>query len=81
MPSVGHRVARIEMRTGLVYNFAVNHSGLPASLTGGGGLERPIDVVFGSDGHMYILDWGIIRTEENHGFIPNTGVLWRVRRV
>lgn len=80
LPSVGHRVARIDMHTGAVFNFAVNRSGLPASLTEGGGLERPIDVVFGPDGHMYILDWGIVRPEEHHGFVPNTGVLWRVKR-
>lgn len=78
LPQVGHRVSRIDMNTGCVYNFAINKSGLPASLTGGGGLERPIDVIFGPDQNMYIADFAVSAEEDHHGYIPGSGVIWRV---
>lgn len=77
-PKVGHRVSRFDLKAGRIKNFAINRSGLAASESGTGGLERPIDVVFGSDGHMYILDMGI--TAGFGKLIPNTGVIWRVTR-
>lgn len=76
LPNVGHRVSRIDMRTGRVSPFAINHSGVAASDTGGGGLERPIDVVFGPDNNMYIVDFGIFPKP-----VPKTGVIWKVTSV
>ena len=46
----GHRISRICINTGKLTTFAINKSGSAASLTGGGGLERPIDVLFGQVG-------------------------------
>ena len=80
LPGVGHRVSRIDMNTGMVYKFAINKSGYAASDTTGGGLERPIDVIFGPDENMYVVDFGLV-SEGNHGYEPNTGVIWRIRRV
>jgi glucose/arabinose dehydrogenase len=79
LPRVGHRVSRIDMRTGRIFTFAINKSGYAASYTGGGGFERPIDVLFGSSGEMYIVDFGLAEEEED--YIPGTGVIWRVRPV
>ena len=78
LPQVGHRVSRIEMKTGKMTNFIINRSGYPATHTGDGGLERPIDVVFGPSGDMFVLDMGISSMGE--GFTPKTGVIWRITR-
>jgi glucose/arabinose dehydrogenase len=78
LPQVGHRVSRIELKTGRLKNFAINRTGYAATHTGGGGLERPIDVVFGPSGDLFVLDMGITSKEE--GFIPQTGVVWRITR-
>jgi hypothetical protein len=53
------------------------------------GIERPIDVKFGPDGAMYIVDYGIAnvnsaRTAEGqvpYEFPPETGAVWRVTPV
>ncbi|MGN7388600.1 PQQ-dependent sugar dehydrogenase [Sporosarcina sp. SAFN-015] len=74
-PLVGHRISRIDMITGQVYPFAINRTGLPASKTNGGGLERPIDAVFSASGSLYILDFGQF-SDENA--IPGTGVIWKI---
>lgn len=78
LPRVGHRISRIDMQTGEVYNFIKNRSGLPDSMSGEGGFERPIDAVFGPDGALYIADFGVF----NAG-VPEaeTGKIWRVTRV
>ncbi|QSO53535.1 PQQ-dependent sugar dehydrogenase [Alicyclobacillus curvatus] len=77
-PGLGHRVSKIDPRTGRIQPFAVNLSGYFATFSGDGGLERPIDVVFGLDGNMYVVDMGI--GSESGGFVPKTGVIWRIWR-
>jgi len=79
LPGVGHRVSRIDMGTGQVYTFAINKTGYAASYTGGGGFERPIDVLFGRD-CMYVADFGMTDEEDHHGYVPGTGVIWKVTR-
>lgn len=79
LPGVGHRVSRINMNTGFIYTFAINKSGYAASYTDGGGFERPIDVVFGPDENMYVVDFGL-GSEGHHGYEANTGVIWKITR-
>jgi glucose/arabinose dehydrogenase len=76
-PKVGHRVSRIDMRTGDVTPFAINKTGVAATATGGSGFERPIDVVFGQNGDMYIVDFGVFPPKEGPSA---SGVIWRVVR-
>ena len=78
LPGVGHRVSRINMKTGNVSTFAINKSGFAASYTGGGGFERPIDVVFGPDASMYVVDFGTPGAGEDE-YAEGTGVIWRIR--
>lgn len=77
---VGHRVSRIDMNTGHITNFAINKSGYAASYDGGGGFDRPIDVVFDSKGSMYVLDFTKSVTDEPDKFIPCTGVIWKITK-
>lgn len=78
---VGRRIVRINMNNGSLSTFAINRSGLSAIRTNEGGFERPVDVEFGPDGAMYVLDYGIgnplLRSEYD---IPYTGVIWRISR-
>lgn len=66
------------MNTGEVIDFAINKSGLSASYTGEGGFERPIDVVFGPDNAMYILDFAVTPEGEPNDYYPRSGVIWRI---
>jgi glucose/arabinose dehydrogenase len=81
-PRVGHRISRINLETGKVTTFAINKTGLAAFATGGGGLERPIDVTFGKENEMYITDFGIYKPPgSTERVIPNTGVIWKVTKL
>ena len=80
LPGVGHRISKINMSTGQVNTFAINKSGFAASHTGEGGFERPIDVVFGPDKAMYVLDFAVTPEEEPDEFYPGTGVIWRITK-
>lgn len=77
LPRVGHRISRIDMKTGRVYDFAKNASELPASSSNDVGFERPIDAVFGWDDALYIADFGIFTAGEAQA---KTGVIWKVSR-
>jgi glucose/arabinose dehydrogenase len=79
LPGVGHRVSKIDMRTGAISNFAINKTGFAASYTGDGGFERPIDLVFGPDRAMYVADFGL--SAPGRGWLPETGVIWRIKEV
>lgn len=79
--SIGHKISRIDMNTGVVSTFAINKSGHPASLTLEGGFNRPSDVLFGPDGAMYVLDLGLNIRNEPNVIIPNTGVVWRIYKI
>ncbi|MGB4438613.1 MAG: hypothetical protein WBJ13_05160, partial [Sedimentibacter sp.] len=80
LPGVGRRIVRIDMNTGSTSVFAINRSGLGASFTGGGGFERPWDVVFGPEGAMYVLDHGIASALNPNFMLPNTGVIWKISK-
>jgi glucose/arabinose dehydrogenase len=70
IPLPGYRIVRVDLnsRNGDVMDFIYNtHSG-PASEASEnhGGLERPIDVKFGPDGNLYILDFGHAWMKHGH---------------
>ena len=80
----GHRVVRVDLAQGIVSDFAVNRSRMPASMTGNnGGLERPVEAKFGPDGNLYIVDFGVVEYREDlHDFAATaaTGIVWQVTR-
>lgn len=77
-PTSGYRVSKINPYNGSISTFAINKSGFPSFITGEGGFGRPVDVVFGQDGALYIVDMGISLRNNPNIIIPNTGVIWRV---
>ncbi len=77
----GHRVSRLDISNGSVTTFAINKSGYPSSISGEGGFGHPIDLCFGPDGVMYILDIGLYLSHPPFSYIPNTGAVWRITRV
>lgn len=76
----GSKVVTLDLATGKVEDFAYNRSRKPAGRNLSG-LNHPVDVKFGPDGSMYIVDFGVF---EINGQVPNavpeTGVVWRVFR-
>ena len=76
--TTGSQILTVNIDTGEIKPFAYNKSGKPAgrSLSG---FNRPVDVKFGPDSCLYIVDFGILET---HGqvpnAIPNTGVIWKI---
>lgn len=83
IPHVGHQISTINMITGQILPFAKNKSGTFASYSDEGGFERPIDVVFGKDQALYVLDFGIHGHQGNRNseaFIPNTGLIWKISK-
>jgi hypothetical protein len=82
--SVGCRVVRVDLHSGVIEDFAVNRGPAagPASKIGGGGLERPLAARFSPDGRaLYVVDFGIMRhDDEGAKPQPGTGVLWRITR-
>lgn len=81
---VGFKVVRVHPATGEVEDFAVNRGGEngPASLVGGGGLERPVAVRFSHDGlSLYVVDFGVVTMDgDTPQPRPRTGVIWRIVR-
>jgi glucose/arabinose dehydrogenase len=80
----GFKVVRVNMRTGQIFDFAVNKMTGPASKLPHDGFERPSHCQFGPDGALYIVDFGIIHIAPELGGIRqqmDSGALWRIRRV
>jgi hypothetical protein len=74
----------VDVESGVVEDFAVNRGRRngPASLVGGGGLERPVAVRFDPTGTaLWVVDFGVL-THDAEGATPRegTGVLWRIVR-
>jgi len=78
---IGYNISKIDMKTGNIITFINNRSGLPANEKRGGGLGRPLDVAFGPDGAMYILDMGMNDPLFMNRIVPNSGVIWRVSKL
>jgi hypothetical protein len=76
MEPVGFKVVRVDpdVKNGPVSDFVRNTRGLPAHLLdheAANALERPVDVKFGPDGALYILDFGPMRVENGREKIPD----------
>jgi glucose/arabinose dehydrogenase len=81
--TAGHRVVRVNPKTGEISDFLVNRQGAPASSGNTGGLERPMDVRFDPSGEiLYVVDFGEVRISRDRGPAPlgGTGVVWRITR-
>jgi glucose/arabinose dehydrogenase len=82
--AAGFKVVRVDVKKGVIEDFAVNkgkHNG-PASKIGGGGLERPVSVKFNRDGDaLYVVDFGVI-LQDKAGAHPQkgTGVIWKITK-
>jgi glucose/arabinose dehydrogenase len=81
---VGFKVVRVNTRTGMIQDFAVNRGPRngPATFTGGAGLERPVTVRFNREGTaLYVVDFGVmLHTAREARPYPETGMLWRITR-
>jgi glucose/arabinose dehydrogenase len=81
---VGFRVVRVDVKTGVIRDFAINKGKKngPASRLGHGGLERPVAVRFDNSGNsLYVVDFGIL-TMSAKGAEPRqkTGVVWKISK-
>jgi glucose/arabinose dehydrogenase len=78
--NAGYNIARLNLLTRKVEVFAHNKQVGPASLQPSrGGFERPVQVRFGPDGAMYVLDWGHLSVTRKGPFhVPDSGALWRI---
>jgi glucose/arabinose dehydrogenase len=81
---VGFKIVRVNVRTGIIKDFAVNKGKRngPASWLKSGGLERPLSVKFDSSGGtLYVVDFGILKmTEKGPEPQENTGVIWKITK-
>ena len=85
----GYKVARVNLDSRKVEDFIRNTKDLPASrLKGESGkgvidaLERPIDVKFGPDGAMYVLDFGQVQIKNGKTEVKDgTGKIFRLRAI
>jgi glucose/arabinose dehydrogenase len=80
---VGFKVVRVDVKTGVIHEFAVNkgRTNGPASWHGAGGLERPLALKFDPKGSsLYVVDFGVMTMGDKPNPYPGTGVLWRITR-
>lgn len=83
-PLRGHRVVRVDSRSGEIRDFLYNRQAGPSSATNSGGLERPIEAQFDPTGEvLYVVDLGEVSLSRENGLEPygGTGVVWRVTRI
>lgn len=75
----GFKVQLVDIGSGDVSDFIYNNSRMPASATNGRGLERPIQLEWGPDGSLYIVDFGIVEFDDKGmSAHPHTGVIWKI---
>ena len=81
---VGFKIVRVNTKTGVVRDFAVNRGKRngPASWLKHAGLERPVSVKFDPSGEsLYVVDFGIMKmTEKGPQPQVNTGVIWKITK-
>jgi glucose/arabinose dehydrogenase len=78
---IGHKISKIDQNTREIITFASNKSGLPALTMEDSGFGRIVDVTFGPEGAMYVLEIGISDPNIINQYIPNSGMLWRINRI
>lgn len=80
---IGFKVARVDMASGTIIDFAVNKITGPATKLPHSGFERPSHCMFGPDGALYVVDFGEISIAPEKGGIrmpDGSGAVWRIRR-
>jgi glucose/arabinose dehydrogenase len=81
---VGFKVVRVDVRSGVIKDFAVNKGKRngPASWLGKGGLERPVSVKFNPAGNaLYIVDFGLVKmTPQGPQPQMKTGMIWKITK-
>jgi hypothetical protein len=81
---VGFKVVRVDVKTGIVEDFAVNtgKTNGPGSQINRAGLERPVAARFDPSGNaLYVVDFGIMNmTKQGPSPKKNTGVIWKITR-
>jgi glucose/arabinose dehydrogenase len=82
---VGFNIVVVDVRTGVVRDFAVNRGTLqgPASWGNHGGLERPVAARFDPSGAaLYVVDFGVMTSDARGNNYPRqgTGAVWRITR-
>jgi glucose/arabinose dehydrogenase len=79
--TVGYKIVRVDPDMHQVKEFIRNTAGKPRSRAGGSVslLERPIDVKFGPDGSLYVLDFGAMEMRDGREHVtPGTGQIFRL---
>ena len=80
---VGFKVVRVNTSTGVVRDFATNKGKRngPASWLEKGGLERPVAATFdGTGSALYVVDFGILKTDGSSHPQARTGVIWKITK-
>jgi glucose/arabinose dehydrogenase len=81
---VGFKVVRVELKEGIIHDFAVNKGKLngPGSRIGGAGFERPIAARFDPSGAaLYVVDFGVLTMgKKGADAREGTGVLWKITK-
>lgn len=78
---IGNKISEIDMITGQISTFLINKSGVQAVMNEADGFGRLIDVAFGPDEALYILDMGISNPLKLDHLYPHTGIIWKVTRI
>lgn len=74
----GSCVLALDTKTGKHEVFAYNKSFAPAG-SNLSGFNHPIDVKFGPDGSMYVVDFGAIESNgKTYRAVPGTGAIWKI---
>ena len=77
----GFKVQILDLTTGRTSDFLANKHPGPATAGTGMGLERPIQLEWGPDGALYVVDFGVISLKMDGMMAhPHTGAIWKVSR-
>ena len=78
----GFKVQQVNLSSGEATDFIYNKSQLPSSASSNkGGLERPLQLEWDSEGNLYIVDFGIVEfNDQGMNAHPFSGVLWKVSK-